>query len=120
MGLDLRLLPIQSEAIVYYSHTVLDVERRRDLFAELIDTENIHGTSVPPDFHSFSGKLSNGESGYGETAKTPYGNPVKCLTAQQLNAFQDHPDVRDNSLNRAVWAWLAAVDPEMRIALFWH
>lgn len=118
MGVDLRLLPFDCDRGEFaYSHTILDCERRRSLWTAV---EKLPATPVPKGFTSFVGDRPDGESGYGVTAETPYGEPLMATTAGQLLILKDHEGVIDNHKNRAIWAYLAELPPETRVALYWH
>lgn len=120
MGVDLRLLPIECEhENLWYSHSMLSLERRRELWPLFAELEKTSGV-VDPSFTSFCGRQDNGENGYGKTLETPYGQPLTYLTAEQILTLKDHEAVQDNTTNRAIWAYLAHLNPKMKIALYWH
>lgn len=117
MGLDLRLLPFDSET---YSHTILSCERRADLFDKLLAVEKRIGRDVPDRFNTFTARKENGDTGYGKTIRTPYGENLKYVHASDLAAFGKHRDVKDNATNRAIWAYLDELDHDTKVALYWH
>lgn len=122
MGLDLKLLPIFSRMrdAMWYSHSVIELQRKSELFEKILEVEKKVGILVPPDFNSY---LSRGEGNeephYGKTCWTPYGDPVKYVKVKDLLKFQYCDDVIYNFLNRAVWAYLKELPKDTRIALFW-
>jgi hypothetical protein len=126
MGLDLKLLPFDSSVMSSgdlgdwaFSHTVLNCERRSELFREIQEgTEELY-TPVPKNFSTFVSREDDEETHYGNTQTDPYGEPIQSVPAKALLAFAKHKGVRDNAKNRAIWAYLAALDPETPVALFW-
>ena len=122
MGLDLSLLPFDADHEgLAFSHTVLDCERRRVLFDQILAIEKAHGRDVPERFTSYLSRDDKYEdTHYGVTKDTPYGEPLKYVTAGQLVPLESRPEVEDCK-NRAVWAYLGALDdPQTKIALYWH
>jgi hypothetical protein len=115
MGVDLRLLPFSSPD-ADFSHDILKVERRRELWEPIAEIEKNRGRDVPDTFYSFSGA---GEK-YGLTTKTPYGDNLRYVTAEDLLTLRRHKAVKDNHRNRAVWAWLAQMPHDTKVALYWH
>lgn len=117
MGLDLALLPVESEEVAF-SHSVLNCERRRDLFEELLELKT---TAVPERFGTYLCRDEKYEEPhYGNTQTTPYREPLTCVYVEQLIAFGGHVDVHDNHRNQAIWAYLAHLPAKTRIALYWH
>ena len=118
MGLDLTLLPLDHDTLKWgYSHTVIPAGWARELH------DPIHAmprTPVPEDFTTYMGTTEDGERGYGQTKETPYGSPLDCVTVAQLLTLAKRKAVRDSPRNRAAWAFLSALDPSTRIALWWH
>ncbi len=117
MGIDLTLLPFSYETS---SHSVLQLMHRRELWCPIEDIELEHGIHVPDGFMSYLGRNEDGETTFGETLTTPYGERMKYLTAGQLLPLRNHPAAQDNDVNRAVWAYLAELDPTTKVALYWH
>lgn len=117
MGLDLRLLPFDADR---FSHTILDCERRSDLFEAVLKVERKIGRDVPANFQSFTGKSGEALPCYGTTIRTPYGENLKYILVEDLLQFALHVDVRDNEKNRAIWAYLAQLNPQTKVALYWH
>lgn len=119
MGVDLALLPFDFESDRFsFSHTVLNTERRKDLWEEIARLES---KAVPDGFNSYVSRNDDyEESHYGETLETPYGDRLTYVLASDLLAFWDHPGVKDEEKNRAVWAYLNCLNPQTKVALFWH
>lgn len=118
MGLDLTLLPIECDQDEWgYSHTVLNCERRSSLFEALLE---IPAHPVPLKFHTYLSRDEKYEEPhYSDTQKTPYGDALQWVRVSDLMKFKNHEGVTDNTLNRAVWAYLGELKPEMKIALYW-
>lgn len=122
MGVDLRLLPIDGDhgTVVNFSHNVLSLERRRELWEPIAEIEKAHGRDVPENFDSFIGRRADGETGYGRTIESPYGTPVRYVRAADLLPLAEHEAVTDNPKNHAAWAYLAALPADYKVALYWH
>lgn len=118
MGLDLRLLPVEHDGGRWgFSHSILSCQNGGWIHDLVKDMRTI---DPPNDFMSFTGDLKNGERGYGQTKETPYGEPVECLRVSQLLTIKDSDVIQKNLQNRAVWAYLAELPPQMKIAMYWH
>lgn len=118
MGVDLRLLPFDADLNNnYYSHTVLDCQRRWELWNEINKLEQY---PVPDNFTSFSAYLDCGHTGYGITIETPYGMRLKYVLVQHLCKLKDYPGVIDNFKNRAIWAYLKELPLQTKVALYWY
>lgn len=126
MGLDLKLLPIPVMAT--YSHDVITLERRRDLFKKIEKIEEEKGEKVPKGFNTYlcreevkdeKGEVVFEGTHYGETLTTPYGNHLQYICAKDLLLLSEHEDVKDNWTNKAVWAYLENIPPDIWVALMW-
>lgn len=123
MGVDLSLLPFDCDhgTSFSFSHTLLELERRRELWDPIYSMETESGEPAPENFTSYRGDPgADGEHGYGKTTKTPYGDRIRFVSAFLLCKLKDHEAVRDNWKNRAIWAYLAELPPETKVALYWH
>lgn len=123
MGLDLTLLPFEhpeTDNGWAISHCVLYCERRRALFADIGQLEENIGVVVPQQFGTYLSREGGKDTHYGNTQDTPYGDPLRTVTAGQLLGFATLDDVTDNPRNRAIWAYLAQLPAETRVALYWH
>lgn len=119
MGLDLLLLPFDADfSDLSFSHTILNCERRRDLFDAIQQT--LRETPVPEHFRSYVSQADGRDSHYGITTETPYGESLGWVYAGDLRTFSEHPDVLDNERNRAIWAYLAQLPFRTKVALYWH
>ena len=124
MGADLTLLPFYSPRMnddSCFSHDVVDLERRKNLWTQIQEIEGEAGFNVPDDFFSFLGRddICKGTH-YGKTTKTPSGSHLKYVFAKDLKKLATHEGVLDNYKNRAAWAYLEQVPDELKVALFWH
>jgi hypothetical protein len=118
MGVDLRLLPVFTDSNDFIcSFSVLELERRRELWPLINDLPQYE---LPAPLSCWTARIENGEHGYGKLTETAYGDPPKWVTALALVGLRDAEPVRDNYVNRAVWAYLAELPPETRIVLDWH
>jgi hypothetical protein len=123
MGVDLVLLPFDADSdIIAFSHTILNCFRRQDLFSVIMDIEDQHGTPVPKGFSSFVSREGEDceEPHYGETTTTPYGETLNWVFVNKLSELAEHPDVKDNHKNIAIWAYLKCLPDNTKIALYWH
>jgi hypothetical protein len=141
MGLDLALLPFESDSpSIVFSHSILNCWRRRELFDVIgklpsvpinpemegktrkdVEAEDkAKKRPLSTRFTSYLATLPNGESGYGETTHDPYGSPLRYTLAGDLVKVGKHDGVTDNARNRAVWAYLAELPPDTKVALYWH
>lgn len=119
MGLDLTILPIEADHGEWgFAHSMLEVERRSALFEAMLEALKEH--PVPPDFRTHLLRGEDGESRYGNTQETPYGEPLGWVRAEELLAFAEHEGVTNNAQNRAAWAYLGALGPGSKVALYWH
>lgn len=120
MGVDLRLLPLDYEGPdITYSHTILSMERQRELWPKI---EALPSTPAPR-FTSFmairEAEPDKGESCYGYATKDAYGQPLRCVTADDLRKCVMRL-VGLYEKNYAIGCYLSALPPETRIVLYWH
>lgn len=126
MGLDCCLLPIDHDTPDFgFSHSILRLERT-GIAQALLEAKG--ATSPPARFETFYShdRLCDKpeccccqEPHYGDTTEDCYGEPLPVFTAGELVSRFGHKRViRESQRNRAVWAYLATVDPNMRIAVF--
>lgn len=113
MGLDLTLLPFDSER---FSHTVLTCERSIDLFEEI---GKLQAVRVPTEFNTFVAQDDEHGDHYGNTQDTPYGEPLTFVLVEQLLPFSKYEEVTDNFKNRAIWAYLKQLPRDTKVALYW-
>lgn len=117
MGVDLRLLPFDSDQGDWaYSHTMFEVGRDYDLHDKI---RGLPQMPVPGDFTTFSGRRPDyDEVCYGQTQTTPYGEPVLYALASHLTAIKLPPDA--SARLKAAWAYLKCLPPQTKVALYWH
>lgn len=120
MGVDLTLLPYWNNNC-NFAHTLLDLERRRELWDEI---EKLKQCDVSTGFSSYVSRVSDGtmkdEKCYGVVDETPYGEPLRYTIVGELLQVASHVGVTDNWKNRAAWAFLARCPTELKVALYWH
>lgn len=120
MGVDVKLLPLIGRDF-WAAHDQLELERRSELWPVI---EALPSEPMPKPLNCFLGTIPDGswegENGYGECAEDPYGNPLRYVTVADLLTLSNHPAVKDNWLNRAIWAYLSEMPPDWQIVIFWH
>lgn len=121
MGVDLHLLVFTFPCYTddAEARTVLRLERARKLFKDISEFSEAKGVVVPGTFCSYFKNMNSAEPKWGKTLVDIYGRPIKTLTAGELMGFAGHPDVTDSFHNRAAWAYLSQLPPEVRVALWW-
>jgi hypothetical protein len=115
MGVDLTLMPLLSPDF-WVAHDLIRVERRPELWSHI---EALPQQEIPKPVGCYVARSEDGETCYGDLEDTPYGDKMKWTTAGDLLTLKDHAAVQDNWMNRAVWAYLAAMPPEWPIVLYW-
>lgn len=117
MGVDLRLLPIDSTSC-WFSHTVLNVERDRDLWPEI---SALKPARIPDDLRisTYVARIPDrdGETGYGnlDLASDAYGCHYTWIEAGRLT-----PVIAARQPNHPTTAYLRALPPDTLIVLDWH
>jgi len=119
MGVDLKLLPFY-DSQVEFSHCILQLERRRELWPIIEKIEREQGMPVSKNFTSFCGKDSKGNTCYGKTTTTPYGIKINWVYSKYLKTLSQQKEVKNNYPNKAVWAYLLSCPNDLKIALYWH
>ncbi len=124
MGVDLTLMPLECDhegvhgkPAFQFSHSMLNIERRRELWPLI---EKLARGRVSTDFTGFMGEGSDGEYGYGKVRDDAYGQPIQWAKAGDIAKLANHNAVTNDARNRAVWAYLSALDPDTKVALYWH
>lgn len=116
MGVDLRLLPFDADRGEFaYSHTILELGRDYALHEKI---RKLRSMPVPSGFTSFSGRGDDGDTCYGATIETPYGEPVEWVLAGELCAIE--LEEGGTYIERAIWAYLSHLPPQTKVALYWH
>lgn len=128
MGVDLKLLELTTYGAggSGYAHTMLAMDRRRELWGPIVEIEKAGGRDVPEGFTSYLHRPEGGEckacgmsTGYGVITEDSYGDRVKSVLAADLVA-KIKPDAEWTPRNRAIWAYLGALPEGTRIVLYWH
>ena len=121
MGVDLTLLPLDYP-IVTGSHgnhmatTVLDVARWRALWP-FIETLPLVKLGEPLLTHLALDEAGNME--WGSVECDAYDGPLHYVRAADLVALREHPSIKDDFKNRAIWAYLAELPPDWPVVLYW-
>lgn len=101
-----------------HSFTVLRLPENYDLF-DAIEAAGFRETDAPEKFNTYLGRGKDGEHGFGQTSEDPYGEPLRCVRAGALASLRNDPQVQAEPLSRAVWAYLAELPPNTKVALYW-
>ena len=123
MGVDLTLLPIteNKDKTWGYAHTVLACTRDYVLYDRL---RALPDEPVPASFTAYVARIPDGEMKgehcYGHVTYDAYEEPLRCVRAGELVTYRIRRRANTNQQNQAVWAYLAALPPETRVALYWH
>jgi len=64
--------------------------------------------------------MRNDNQGYGSLSETPYGDPLKWTTVEQILSLRNHKEVQNHSKSRAAFAYLAELPATWRVILYWH
>ncbi len=114
MGLHLTLLPFWGKD---FSDTLLRCVDRRELFEEI---KKLTAERVPTYFEShLSSEKDIETTHYGNTQSDQYGDILTCLTVAELLKLAAHEAVLDNSVNRAIWAYIKELPSDTKVALYW-
>lgn len=109
MGLDLTLIPIDSDSPEWgFGHELINLERNRDLFEKIM---KLPTSAVPKNFSTFRARGKGGVPRYGDTQETPYGEPLTAVTMKQLKQIE---------IPGPPGAYIAASRDDQRVALYWH
>ena len=111
MGVDLSLFPVGHViARDWCSFSRIEVNRRRELWPA------VHALPAVA-IGTLTGYL---DKGFHAETTDKYGARLKAVTAGDLATLAAAPGIADDSQNRAVWAYLAALPPATDIVLYWH
>lgn len=103
-----------------YSFSMLHLHQDRVLFESIRRVGEGHWTPVPEGFGSYKGTTGAGEAGYGDTPNGGDGDPLRCLPAGVLYHAWKRRRQHASNANKAAGAWLAALPPEQRVAVYWE
>lgn len=107
MGLDLTLLPIDSEE-AFFSHQVIGVAQCADAFQRI---DSLSPQLLEKSIRSYLAFIGDGVVGYGDLSEDRYGEPLKWLFAEQL---------RGCDLGGTTHSFVNAMPDRARVVLFWH
>jgi hypothetical protein len=117
VSLDLSLIPIEYEdSHMAFGHSLLRIDAGRWWYEALKDCNN---EPVPKDFATFRGPGKDGEPRYGNTQITPYGEKLRCMRVSEI-LTQIEIKSSMSSRDKAALSYLAHLDPDSRVALYWH
>ena len=117
MGLDLTLLPIEHDTNEWgFAHSMIRCNRDGELFNAVMECEKADSGPVPDDFHTYLARGKDGDSKYGKTKTTPYGEKIRVVKVSELMPLK----YLAKDYNAAAWAYLEQLPPNMRVALYWH
>lgn len=101
MGVDLELRPLVYND-VWSVYDTLNVNRRVAIWPLIRDLEQ-------QDLSRARGKI-----GY-----DAYGNLLRYATAGRLADLRDLPDIAESPHNKAIWAYLSALDRDWPVVIYW-
>lgn len=111
MGVDLTLLPLDYERNGGGSaFSRLMLQRRCELWDDIAKLPSA-------DIDSVTGYMRDN---FQEQKKDCYGGGLKWVYAKDFSSLKEHLAVQDNDRNRGIWAYLAALNSETKIVLYWH
>jgi hypothetical protein len=109
MGLDLSLMPITHDTPQWgLGHQILELDRNYDIFDAI---GKLPTTPVPDRFDTYKSRGDDGESCYGNTQITPYGQKLMATTMGEL---------KKAGVTGPAGAFIKASPDNQRVALFWH
>jgi hypothetical protein len=107
MGMDLTLLPLRTSD--RFCHELLEVGRYYEHFAKI---DELPSEPCPPIDGFVCREHPDWEDNcYGKVTRTPYGDPLQCVLARDLKTVE---------LPGPVGAFVAALDDDVKIGLYWH
>lgn len=118
MGVDCKLLPVEHDTNKWgFSHSVIRLDRESVFFNLLCGLPD--AGPVPQDFATYIGGeipdgTFEGETCYGNTQEDPNGDPIRCVRAGDIARLKP-----DCATNKAAVAYFSALDPTMRVAVWW-
>jgi len=120
MGLDLRLLPAYTQNADWMSHDILGLDRDDDILNAVFEFEKKHGIEVKRGgFKSFLSREDGGETKYGSTETTPYGDRIKSVLAIELSKVFESVEI-SGWKNKAIVAFVKELPDDLPIYLYWH
>ena len=119
MGVDLKLLPQYSQT-ADFSHDMIECGRDRKMFDIIGKLELENGREIPrKGISTFNARNKDGETCYGTTFTTPYGDTIKGVQAHKLKeALAEYKP--DYWRNKAVISFLNELPDDLEVWLYWH
>jgi hypothetical protein len=118
MGLDLNLLPAYDNK-AEFSHDIIGFHREYNLFDLITKKENQFGIIATENLNTFLARDEEGEYKYGKTKQSPYGEPIKYLTANHLkDAIGNYNS--DSWKNKAIIAFINQLPDNLPVFIYWH
>lgn len=121
MGRDLKLLPVQGTGECLFAHTIIGLDRDSSLFGAIDDADQ-HELDPTGDFHTHLAHIESGENEgehcYGPVSNDAYDVPLAWVYASTLARLLLEKG-RGMVKNRAAGAYLAVLDPNTRVVLYW-
>lgn len=112
MGVSLAILPVYSSND--FSHVVLDRADGWDLQEAI---EKLNCLPYPKPLNCYFARFNDEEiTGYGEVTSDEYGEPLKYTVASELKKLPLELKAR---FTAATWAYLMALNDEVRLVLYW-
>lgn len=105
MGLDLTLMPVMGDFVC--AHEMVNVHDTVSYDA----IEQLDSAKLYKPIQTFRGTMSDGETGYGDTLDTPYGERIEHVSAADLDSV---------GMDCSAGAFISKLPPETRILLFWR
>ena len=114
MGQYLCLLPFDfASEDCRSSDTILECADHSELFQVI---SKLQATPVPRHFDTY---MCRNHEGYGNTQKDRFGEPLMCVTVEQLLILALQEGVTRFVRNRAIWAYLRKLPRNTKVALYW-
>lgn len=117
MGLELTLIPVDFEGPDYWSgESLLEIGKNHDLTDQMRPGGTFTEHEVPVPVHCHKKMMEDGGVMYGPATETPYGSGLTYVFVHQLLELKIDPE---NYWTKAAWAYLAVLEPDGKIVLYW-
>lgn len=121
MSVDLYLLPFDCDhPSIAYAHTLLSCDTSYSLWDKITDLPAFPVQTGFTCFVSQDPTEVYGNTHYGEVTADCYGKPLQYVLAGALAQLRAAREVQESPKNRAIWAYLCALEPTTKVALYWH
>ena len=119
MGLDLRLLPQYNER-ADFSHDILSLSRDGEMFNIISEVEKENGKEIPRNgIYTFLATGKDGESKYGKTYESPYGDIINSVQCKNLKeALKDF--MPKHWKNKAIKSFINELPDNLEVWIYWH